>query len=279
MTMADPTTHPESDAPLADRPFLPPRAVDDPAACTFNHTIDLPGHGTMAGAWDLRSGLDAYLGHVAVADKRVLDFGATSGFLGFAMEARGAEVVSYDFTGDACWEMVPYPDFERAVIAPEIRNHLRRFEDAFWFSHAALGSRARRAGGSLYAVPEAIGPVDVAVLGNALARLRDPFRALHGALRLTRETVVVTEMLPKSLQWLRYLPRSLGLPLFLLPRSDQRIRFDTWWTIAPTTMQEFLAILGFGESTVTYHRPTLLGQKRLCYTVVARRTEPTNPEL
>jgi SAM-dependent methyltransferase len=278
MTMADPTAHPETDAPYP-APYLAPRAIDDPAACTFNHTIDLPGHGTVAGAWDLRAGLDDYLGHVAVAGKRVLDFGATSGFLGFALEARGAEVVSYDFAGEACWEMVPYPDFERAVIAPEIRNHLRRFENAYWYSHAALGSRSRRAGGSLYEVPEAIGPVDIAVLGNALARLRDPFRALHGTLRLTRETVVVTEMLPKSLQFLRYLPRSLGLPLFLLPRTDQRIRFDAWWTIAPTTMQEFLAILGFGESAVTYHRQSLLGQKRLCYTVVARRTEPTNPEL
>jgi SAM-dependent methyltransferase len=249
------------------------------AACTFNHTIELPGHGTMTGAWDLRAGLDDYLGHVAVAGKRVLDFGATSGFVGFGMEARGAEVVSYDFAGDACWEMVPYPDFERAMIAPEIRNHLRRFENAYWFSHAALGSRARRAGGSLYDVPEAVGPVDIAFLGNALARLRDPFRALHGVLRLTRETVVVTEMLPKSLHFLRYLPRGLGLPMFLLPRADQRIRFDSWWTIAPTTMQELLAVLGFGESVVTYHRQLLLGQRRFCYTVVARRTEPTNPEL
>ncbi len=270
--MADPPTQP---AP----PFLAPRVVDDPAACTFNHTIDLPGHGTVPGTWDLRAGLDAYLGGVAVAGKRVLDFGATSGFLGFAMEARGAEVVAYDFSGEACWEMVPYPDFERAVIAPEIRNHLHRFENAYWYAHAALGSRARRAGGSLYDVPEAVGPVDIAVLGNALTRLRDPFRALHGVLRLTRETVVVTEMLPKSLHLLRFLPRRVGLPVFLLPRSDQRIRFDAWWTIAPTTMQELLAILGFGESVVTYHRQSLLGQKRLCYTVVARRTEPTNPEL
>ncbi|MFH6781207.1 MULTISPECIES: class I SAM-dependent methyltransferase [Methylobacterium] len=274
MTTADPTADRETDTP-----FLPTRAVDDQGICTFNHTIDLPSHGTVPGAWDLRAGLDAYLGHVAVAGKRVLDFGATSGFLGFAMEARGAEVVAFDFAGEACWEMVPYPDFERAVIAPEIRNHLRRFENAWWYSHAALNSRAVRAGGSLYAVPEAVGPVDVAVLGNALTRLRDPFRALHGALRLTRETVVVTEMLPKSLQFLRFLPRGIGLPMFLLPRTDQRIRFDAWWTIAPTTMQELLAILGFGESAVTYHRQMLLGQKRLCYTVVARRTEPTNPEL
>lgn len=243
------------------------------------HTIDLPGHGTLHGEIDLRGDFSALLDGVPLGGRRVLDVAALSGFTSFALEARGAEVVSYDFSGAACWEMVPYPDFERAVIAPEIRNHLRRFENAFWFSHAALGSRARRAGGALYDVPEAIGPVDVAVLGNALARLRDPFRALHGALRLTRETVVVTEMLPKSLQFLRYWPRSLGLPLFLLPRSSQRIRFDTWWTIAPGTMQELLAILGFGESAVTYHRPPLLGQKRLCYTVVARRTEPTNPEL
>ncbi len=280
MTTADTTADTSAPPETPDEsPYLAPRTVADLAECTFNHTIDLPGHGTVPGAWDLRAGLDDYLGGVAVAGKRVLDFGATSGFLGFALEARGAEVVAYDFSGEACWEMVPYPDFERAVIAPEIRNHLRRFENAWWYAHAALDSRARRAGGSLYEIPEAIGPVDVAVFGTALTRLRDPFRALHGALRLTRETVVVTEMLPKSLQFLRFVPRSVGLPMFLLPRSDQRIRFDAWWAIAPTTMQELLAILGFGESAVTYHRQSLLGEKRLCYTVVARRTEPTNPEL
>jgi hypothetical protein len=262
-----------------DSPFTAPRQVTDIGTCLFHHTIDLPGHGTVPGGWDLRAGLDAYLGHVSVAGKRVLDLGTTSGYLTFAMESRGAEVVSYDYGDGAIWDLVPFPTLEHGVMAPEIRNHLGHLENAYWFAHAALGSRARLAHGSLYDVPAAIGPVDIAVLGTVLLRLRDPFRALHSVLKLTRETVVVTEVLPKSLHFLRFWPRALGLPMFLLPRSAETLRLDSWWIAAPATVQELLRILGFGESVVTFHHQSLHGRKRLLYTVVARRTAPTNPGL
>ncbi|HEY4442105.1 MAG TPA: hypothetical protein VGN14_16725, partial [Candidatus Elarobacter sp.] len=65
-------------------------------ACYFYHTMELPGVGTVEGEWDLRTGVDAYLGGEELRGKRVLEIGTASGFLCFAMERRGAEVIGYD---------------------------------------------------------------------------------------------------------------------------------------------------------------------------------------
>ncbi|GJD50660.1 hypothetical protein OPKNFCMD_3403 [Methylobacterium crusticola] len=263
--------------PRGDGLYAVPRPVTDLGSCVFHHAIDLPGYGAVPGGWDLRAGIVDYLGHVAFAGKRALDVGTTSGFLSFAMEAAGAEVVSYDLAQSEPWDVVPFPGLDRGDFEGELRNHLDRIEDAYWLSHAALGSRARLARGSFYAIPLALGPVDVAVFGTTLVRMRDPFSVLQSAARLTRETLVVTEILPRPYRFVRYLRRRVGLPMFLLPRAASRARFEAWWVFAPATIQEFLRILGFGESAVTYHHQLVLGRRQLCYTVVGRRTEPTNP--
>jgi len=43
------------------------------------------------------------------------------------------------------------------------------------------GSRARMVYGSVYAIPTAIGAVDVATFGSVLLHVRDPFIALQNA--------------------------------------------------------------------------------------------------
>ena len=53
--------------------------------------MEIPGHGLVTGQWDLRGGVDDYLGKVAFAGQRVLEIGPASGFLTFEMEKRGAE--------------------------------------------------------------------------------------------------------------------------------------------------------------------------------------------
>ena len=59
--------------------------------CYFYHSIDLPGRPPIVGAWDLRAGVDAYLGGISVAGKKVLEVGAANGFLSFHLEKRGAQ--------------------------------------------------------------------------------------------------------------------------------------------------------------------------------------------
>src|SRR5262245_36618662 len=77
-------------------PYAVPRTVTDPADCYFYHTMEIPGHGLVEGEWDLRPGVEAYLGGIDFRGKRVLEVGTASGFLCFQMEARGAEVVAFD---------------------------------------------------------------------------------------------------------------------------------------------------------------------------------------
>ena len=61
--------------------YAAPRLVEDPADCYFYHTMDLPGHGTVTGEWDLRGREAAYLGNVDFQGKRVLEVGTASGHL------------------------------------------------------------------------------------------------------------------------------------------------------------------------------------------------------
>src|SRR5207249_7736437 len=54
--------------------------------------------------WDLRGGVDEYLGKVAFEGQRVLEIGPASGFLTFEMEKRGADVVSVEVTEEHGWD-------------------------------------------------------------------------------------------------------------------------------------------------------------------------------
>ncbi len=51
----------------SDEIFAEPLKVDDVADCYFYHTMELPGHGVINGEWDLRAGVDDYLGKVEFA--------------------------------------------------------------------------------------------------------------------------------------------------------------------------------------------------------------------
>ena len=84
--------------PSRDTIFADLVKVADIGDCYFYHTMELPGHGVMTGDWDLRRGVDEYLGNVSFAGQRVLEIGPASGFLTFEMEKRGADVVAVEVT-------------------------------------------------------------------------------------------------------------------------------------------------------------------------------------
>jgi len=70
--------------------------------------MDLPQIGLVHGNFDLRASIDEYLGPIEFAGQRVLEIGPASGFLTFAMEQRGAELVSVELPEDIPWDYVPY---------------------------------------------------------------------------------------------------------------------------------------------------------------------------
>jgi hypothetical protein len=247
------------------------RALED---CWFYHTIDLPRYGTQTGQWDLRNGVEDYLGHVDVRGKRVLEMGTATGMLCFAMEGRGAEVVAFDLAPNTPWDLVPVascPDLGHCFRYKA--GELERLRNSYWFSHRVLGSGSRVVYGSVYAVPAEIGPVDVCTFGSILLHLRDPFLALANGSRLTRETVIVTDLLAAH-----YAAKGPDAPDFpevlFMPGPQHPLYLDTWWSLSPAAVRRFLAVLGFEDSTVSYHRQPYTGQPLPMFTVVARRTRP-----
>lgn len=260
--------------PAADGPYATPWVVTDPQDCYFYHTMEIPGLGLVEGQWDLRDGFDEYTGGIDYAGKRVLDVGTASGYFCFALEALGAEVVAYDLSDAQSWDHVPMPTVDADEAASERRAIMRKINNGYWFTHRALRSSARVAYGTVYEIPEQIGPVDIATYFSVLLHVRDPFLALQKGVRLARETVVVTDMLN---------PYRRGIPPVedlggVLPRMEFVPDFrkhgpvDTWWYLTPEVVQAFLGALGFERSRFSTHvQKASWGEEEL-FTVVAHRT-------
>jgi len=249
--------------------------------------MDLPGIGVIPGEWDLRKGMCAYLGHVSHAGKRVLEVGTADGFLAFEMERQGAEVVALDISENEDWDIVPCGGHPSNAVRLERRNHIRRINNAWWYSHRLLGSQAQMVYSSAYAIPETIGPVDIATFGSILLHLRDPFLALQRAAALTSEIMIVTEVVPRF--WRTYsrllalLPSGLRrkvsnhlVPhLTFVPDPVAQRPWDTWWRMSPDFVSRFLHVLGFPDSVVNYHDQQSRGRTVTLFTVVGRRSGPS----
>ncbi len=248
-------------------PYAAPRSIASLEDCYFYHTMDIPGHGTVKGEWDLRGRIDDYLGHFNFAGKRVLDVGAASGILSFHIEAQGAEVVSFDLSDDYDWDIVPFARNDAAAMRADRRGHLRRINNGYWLCHDAFRSRARMVNGVVYDIPEAIGPVDVAVYGSILLHLRDPFLALENGARLAQEAIIVSDLSPYG----KLASRFKRNPRFM-PRSDAPEGIsDGWFRLPPLLVQEYLGILGFPNCTLTWNNFQYGDRVRPIYTLIARR--------
>jgi len=248
--------------------YTAPRAIADKDHCYFYHTIDIPGVGRIDGNWNLLPNIAVYLGDQDFKNKRVLDVGCANGLLSFYMEQCGAEVVSYDLDQTESWDLVPFAkwsDFDED-IATEWKTHIDRINNAYWFAHGRFNSKAKVVNGSVYEIPAQIGSVDIAVYGSILLHLRDPFLALMKGLRLTRERVIVAELLHD--QPVRTTEPYLGF----LPDPAKIEPKETWWDIRPEWVVRAIGVLGFEEAKITYHTQLCGGQPTKLYTVVGRRT-------
>jgi hypothetical protein len=259
--------------------YAPLRVVERLDECYFYHSIDLPEHGSVNGEWDLRSGVERYLGRVDFRGKRVLDVGTASGFLAFWMERQGAEVVGFDLSDKDPWDRVPFGGVVDSDQSNGDREHIRKLNNSFWFTHALLGSTAQMVYGTVYEIPELIGQVDIATFGSILSHLRDPFLALQSALRLAPETVVVAEPLPILRGFPMVLLSAIKPMAVFLPDARKAAPRGTWWALPPRTIVKFLEVLGFHRTRVTYHVQRYHGERRFMYTVVGRRTSQVGSRL
>jgi hypothetical protein len=286
--------------------YAPNREVTDLQECYFYHKTDIPGHGVVGGEWDLRGGEEKYLGGVSFAGKRVLELGTASGFLCRYMESKGADVVGFDLCEEGVWDIVPYAQVDYRNFATNWKKHIRRLNNGWWFCHKIFHSRAKVVYGNIYNIPETIGRVNIATFGSILLHLRDPFLALHNALRLTEETVVVTEIAPdqpegsafsdpkqkpslsrKMGDMLRRIPSflrsakgksesvNLPAPIFIpnsRQASEQAAVGAIWWILPPELIVRFLEIMGFENTKISYHTQHFMNGQVKLYTVIGKRT-------
>ncbi|MBV9972768.1 MAG: methyltransferase domain-containing protein [Candidatus Eremiobacteraeota bacterium] len=246
-----------------------PRYVTDLAECHFYHTMEIPGYGLVSSQWDLRNGIREYTGGIAFAGKRVLEIGTASGFVCFFMEREGADVVAYDLSDNFDWDVVPIAGLEYSKLLTDRRSAIRKLNNGYWLAHRAFGSNAKVVYGTVYDIPSAIGPVDVATLCAVLHHVRDPFRALWNASRLTRETILVTESLSPYPQAVAVnVPHGIPVVQFI-PNTE---RHDAWWYLTPATVKRFLSVLGFDKAEISFHQQESSEGTHSMFSVVAHRT-------
>jgi hypothetical protein len=254
--------------------YATPREVLNIDECTFYHTMEIPGYGKVDGIFDLRKNFTKSLGGVNLQGKKVLEMGTADGFLCFSMERLGAEVTAYDLSSGQSWDIVPYARDNFNELDQQRKAHIESINNAYWYCHRAFQSRAKMVYGSVYAVPEEIGPVDIATFGAILLHVRDPFLALQSVLAHTRETVIISEPL-----WGFQLPAQifsliLGPYLTFVPDFRKREPNDTWWFLSLSLLRQYIGILGFEKTRVTYYYQRFKGKPLLHYTLVGTRTVP-----
>lgn len=247
--------------------FAKPNEVQDAAACHFYHFMDLPGHGPVGDVgFDLRPGVDDYLGRVGLSGRRVLEIGPATGFLTFHMEAQGAEVVAVELGPTTAWDVVPQAGLDLDRIRAERHAGMENMRNGFWYARQALGGKAQVHHGSAYELPPGLGRFDVSVMASVLMHTRDPLRIVEQCARLTDSTLVIVE---------RHFPELDGAPVArLVPSKDNGV-WNTWWSFAPELFVSYCGVLGFTTKRVEFHeqRNIAIGAEAQIplFTVVAER--------
>jgi O-methyltransferase len=216
----------------------------------------------MNGEWDLRGGVDDYLGKVAFAGQRVLEIGPASGFLTFEMEKRGADVVSVEVTAEHGWDFVPYPAQKLEEVLGPTAIVMERLKNSYWFSHAAHQSKAKVYYGDVYNLPAALGQFDIALMGSVLLHCRDPLRIVEQCGKMAR-LLIITDVFHPDLE---------GTPVCRLAPDPQNFLWHTWWHFSTQFFTQFLAVMGFTTTANLTHQQHRLGRAHTLFTIVAQRS-------
>ena len=175
---------------------------------------------------------------LSFAGQRVLEIGPASGFLTFEMEKRGAEVVSVEVTAEHGWDFVPYPAARLEEVFGPRRIVMQQLKNSYWFSHAALQSKAKVYYGDVYNLPAALGEFDIAVMGAVLLHCRDPLRIVEQCGKRAKSLIIVD----------KFHPDLEGAPVCRLAPTPENFLWHTWWHFSTQFFTQFLAVMGFTTS-------------------------------
>lgn len=253
--------------------FVPEKRVERLDECMFYHALDLPGVGDVPGHWDLRKRFSDYVLNVPLRGKRVLDVGTASGFITWEAERCGcAQIVSFDADSAERYQKLPFLNIPWAIDHEAWLVNANRFREgmknSWWFAHRALGSKARRAEGDVYAIPAALGTFDVVLVGQILVHLRDGISALASIAARCADTIVIAEGMVASED-----PQAT-----LLGRANNPDQDYAFWHYSRGFYREILGMLGFEVQAIRAagYLCNLLAPPRPVEitTIVARRVKP-----
>jgi len=241
------------------------RTVTDLSSCDFYHTVELPD-GSLANAqWDLREGVNQYLGEVDFLGKSVLEIGPASGFLSFHMEKQGAKVTCIEPPIETFWDLVPRAGVDLEAMRIKFGKHIQRIRNSFWYSHTLYHSDVQLYEASAYNLPAELGQFDIGLLGSILLHCSSPVRMIESVSRRVTNTMIICDTYREHL--------GTGPVCSLLPSMDNST-IDTWWLFTPQFFLNYLGVLGFSHSRIVRHRqlmvPTNTWQEM--FTVVASRS-------
>ena len=183
----------ENSSPIFAKPPSDNISLED---CEFYHVMDIPGISEPTeGTWDLRKGVDDYLGHVDFKNKTVLELGPGSGFLTFHVEKMGGDITCIDIDPkNNKWDTVPNcginhyfkknvgpsidPDEEKKILLDEIEKH----QNGFWYAHKAFNSKSKLIHSHINDIPPELGIYDISMLSSVLLHLQNPFLVLSSSI-------------------------------------------------------------------------------------------------
>ena len=251
--------------------------------CAFYHVQDIPGLSEPTeGKWDLRKGVDEYLGHVDFKNKTVLELGPSSGYLTFHMEKLGGNVTSIELDiKKKNRDIVRRVKHDWQGELNMFMKEEERRQNAYWYAHKAFNSKSKLIQSHVNDLPAEIGIYDISVICAVLLHIQNPFLALEKMLRHTREKVIITEpggytRINNFRNIIRNLIRRimrLNQPLMAFIPNEHRAPFK-WWYLSPEIIVNMANILGFEKNTITYHKQTVNRRNTWFFTVVCERTVP-----
>jgi len=264
--------------------------------CEFYHVMDIPGLSEPPkGLFDLRKGVNEFLGHVDFKNKTVLELGPASGFLTFHIEKMGGDVTSIDIDPqNNKWDIVPNcvhneyfegedflkwcneekislnglgpPSFDegKKILLDEIK----KWQNAYWYAHKAFNSKSKLIHSHVNDLSAELGIYDISLMCSVLMHLQNPFLGMKNMLRHTKEKAIITEMggytrIKSFRNIIRNLIRKIMLPpevpsMTYLPFRGKKP--FVWWKLSPEIISNMASTLGFEKNTITYHKQILSGR-------------------
>ena len=274
----------KNNSPIFAKPPSDNISLED---CFFYHVMDIPGLSEPTkGEWDLRKGVDEYLGHVDFKNKTVLELGPASGYLTFHIEKLGAKVTSIDLPVEKdSWINVRRVKDNWQKELNALIKEAAMVQKAYWYAHKAFNSKSRFIHSHVNDLPVEIGIYDISLMCSVILHLQNPFLGIQNMLRHTKEKAIITDMgsykriksfrnIIRNLKQLISLPPRLPVIEFYPKVKNEHHDIMTWWKISPEFIVNVASIFGFETSSINYHVQYFNGHPKDMFTVVCERTVP-----